>query len=103
MATDIDTKKLRVAIEWIGKLANGVNPIDGSALPENDIVNNIHISRCLFYVSNLFKIIQKESESRPELIAESYEILSMVYDSGRLEYLDIVEYTRQLRDTYNAT
>lgn len=46
MASKIDKEKLRVAIEWISKLANGVNPIDDSSLSENDIVNNIHISRC---------------------------------------------------------
>lgn len=57
MASKIDKEKLRVAIEWISKLANGVNPIDDSSLSENDIVNNIHISRCLFYVADLLENI----------------------------------------------
>ncbi len=30
MTSDVDKKKLRVAIDWISKLANGTNPIDGS-------------------------------------------------------------------------
>lgn len=73
--------------------------------PKEKLLNGqlFEYNKDVINLTNLFKIIQKESESRPELIAESYEILSMVYDSGRLEYLDIVEYTRQLRDTYNAT
>ena len=29
MTSDVDKKKLRVAIDWISKLANGTNPIDG--------------------------------------------------------------------------
>ena len=53
MSSDIDQKKLSVATDWISKLANGINPIDGSVLPDSDVVNNVHISRCLFFVSNL--------------------------------------------------
>ena len=55
MAANIDQNKLRVAINWISKLANGMSPIDGSILPDSDIVNNVHISRCLFYVSHLLE------------------------------------------------
>jgi len=57
MASDIDRNKLKVAIDWINKLAQGMNPIDGSILPDNDIVNNVHISRCLFFVSDLLNNI----------------------------------------------
>jgi hypothetical protein len=39
------------AQNYIKSLANGFNPLDNSRLPENDIVNDIRISRCLFYVS----------------------------------------------------
>ena len=63
MTSDIDQKKLRVAIDWVSKLANGMNPIDGSTLPDNDIVNNVHISRCLFFVSNLLEDIEKKKPS----------------------------------------
>ena len=33
MASEIDQNKLKVAIDWINKLANGMNPIDGKVLP----------------------------------------------------------------------
>ena len=83
MASDIDLKKLKVAIEWIGKLANGVNPIDGSILSDNNIVNNVHISRCLFYVSNtLEEIIQKKPSSKKQKKQEfqlTQEIAENVY------------------------
>jgi hypothetical protein len=55
MASDIDQNNLKVAIDWINKLANGMNPLDGSTLPDSDIVNNVHISRCLFYVSDVLR------------------------------------------------
>ena len=53
MNSPLDQNKVTVALDWITKLANGMNPIDGSILPDSDIVNNVHISRCLFFVSNL--------------------------------------------------
>ena len=70
MASKIDKEKLRVAIEWISKLANGVNPIDDSSLSENDIVNNIHISRCLFYVADLLENI---GTAKPK-VRKQYEL-----------------------------
>lgn len=39
------------AQNYIKSLANGFNPLDNSKLPDDDIVNNVQISRCLFYVS----------------------------------------------------
>ena len=57
MTSKIDKEKLRVAIEWVNKLANGVNPIDGRLVHQEDIINNIHISRCLFYVADILENI----------------------------------------------
>lgn len=37
---------------YMEKLANGINPIDDSAVPEADIVNNVRLSRCFFYVAD---------------------------------------------------
>lgn len=48
-----DIEKIKIAKEWISKLANGVNPINGQELKDDDIVNNVHISRCLFFVSEV--------------------------------------------------
>lgn len=47
----IDISKLRTAQDWIEKLANGINPLTLEPVKEDDIVNNVHISRCLFFVS----------------------------------------------------
>ena len=44
--TELET--LERAKMYIDKLANGVNPLDDSTVPENDIVNNIRLSRCFF-------------------------------------------------------
>lgn len=56
-------EKLLVAYDWVRKLANGINPLNGNAAKEDDIVNNVHISRCLFYVAD---ILGKQAERKPK-------------------------------------
>ena len=63
MISTVDPQKTKVAIEWIKKLANGINPIDGSILSDKDVVNNVHISRCLFYVAELLEEVGKRKPS----------------------------------------
>lgn len=44
---------------FVDKLANGINPLDGTDIPQNDLFNEVRISRCMFYISNLLdEIIQ---------------------------------------------
>ena len=54
----IDMEKLVTAKVWIEKLANGINPLNDELVKENDIINNVHISRCLFYVTELLDEIK---------------------------------------------
>ena len=49
----IDIEKFNSAKQWIEKLANGINPLNDELVKEEDLINNVHISRCLFYVSEL--------------------------------------------------
>ena len=56
----IDNNKTIGAKEWIQKLANGINPLDGSTIPDSDIVNNVHISRCVFYIAELLELASKK-------------------------------------------
>jgi len=46
------TKRAKVYME---KLANGINPIDDVPVSENDVVNNVRLSRCFFYVSDILR------------------------------------------------
>ncbi len=51
---------LKRARLYIESLANGVNPLTDKPVAESDCVNNIRISRCLFYVSEVLeKVIRK--------------------------------------------
>ena len=74
MNSPLDQNKVTVALEWITKLANGMNPIDGSILPDSDIVNNVHISRCLFFVSNLLEEMGRKKPSQQKQYESEFNL-----------------------------
>ena len=64
-----ELKKLARAKMYMENLANGINPLDGSLIPEDEIVNNVHVSRCLFYVSDVLnRVIEEQTEKEQEPI-----------------------------------
>lgn len=82
-------EKSIIAKDWILKLANGINPLDGSPIPEDDIVNNVHISRCLFYVAELLGTPQikgnkksKEYENEFYINPEDFDKVNIVERTG---------------------
>ena len=50
-----ELEKIEYAKSFIDKLANGINPLDNTPIPEDDIANNVRISRCFFYVSGILE------------------------------------------------
>ena len=40
---------------YLDKLAQGIDPLTGLEVPEGEIINNVRISRCLFYVSDVLR------------------------------------------------
>ena len=97
MISDIDLKKLKVAIEWIDKLANGVNPINGSTLSDNDIVNNVHISRCLFYVSNILEEIVKKKPSSKKQKKQEFQLTQEIAENVHItETTGIAMFVREI-------
>ena len=70
--TEIET--LKQAKMYMEKLANGINPIDESVIPDEDVVNNVRVSRCFFYVADVLQQVidhggitpRKESKKEPK-------------------------------------
>ena len=50
-----EIEKIKYAKSFIDKLANGINPLDGSPVPENDVVRNVRLVRCFSYVSDILQ------------------------------------------------
>lgn len=51
--TELET--LARAKMYMEKLANGINPIDGSQIPDDEVINNVRLSRCFFYVADVLR------------------------------------------------
>ena len=50
-----ELEKIERARIYMDKLANGINPIDDTMAPDEDIINNVRLSRCFFYVSDILR------------------------------------------------
>ena len=50
-----DLEVMQRAKTYIDKLANGINPLDDTTIPKDDVINNVRLSRCLFYVSDILR------------------------------------------------
>lgn len=62
--TEFET--LQRAKMYMEKLANGVNPIDGSVIPDEDVVNNVRLSRCFFYVADVLGQVINNGGTAPQ-------------------------------------
>ena len=63
-----ELEKIAHARTYIEKLANGINPLTDQPVPEDDVINQVRISRCLFYVSNLMRqMMEQQREPRPKV------------------------------------
>lgn len=60
-----ELEKIEYAKSFIDKLASGINPLDETPIPETDIVNNVRLSRCFFYVSDILRQVIENGGVRP--------------------------------------
>ena len=61
-----ELEKIEYTKSFIDKLANGINPLDGTPVPEGDLLNNVRISRCMFYVSNILRQVIENGGIKPQ-------------------------------------
>lgn len=59
------------AKEYLDKLANGIDPITDRAVPDGDVINNVRISRCLFYVSDVLRQVIESGGIKVKAIRKS--------------------------------
>lgn len=65
-----ELEKIEYAKSFMDKLANGINPLDDSPIPEEDIANNVRLSRCFFYVSDILRQVIENGGVRPAKTAK---------------------------------
>jgi hypothetical protein len=79
---------LDIAIQYIRRMAEGRNPVNNRPAPENEVLTNVNVNRCLKFVEEILTdvrsaggtvgLVQKSSAARKPSIAEifPYEVLS---------------------------
>lgn len=84
-----ELEKIVYAKTFIDKLANGINPLDETPIPDDDIVHNVRLSRCFFYVSS---ILQKEIDRQQKKAPKPERPKKLPFSITR-EQLDQFEYS----------
>ena len=81
-----DIEVLKHAQRYVESMANGINPLTGEMVAEDDLVNNVRISRCLFYVNDKLKGLI-EGVGRPQRKKKEKE--PFVYDQSKIDLVKI--------------
>lgn len=86
---------------YLEKLANGVNPLTDEEVAENDVVNNVRISRCLFYVTDILKQITSTGSfeiKKSEFNLTQKQLADFEYSSTPIT---VTEMTKRLNELAN--
>lgn len=60
-----ELEKIERARMYMDKLANGIDPIDDSAIPDGDVIHNVRLSRCFFFVSDVLRQVIENGGLKP--------------------------------------
>jgi len=100
---------LKHAKNYIEKMANGINPLTDENVPDNDIINNVRISRCLFYINGVLGevlsnggITNNKTKKIPFNISKE-EINKYQYSDEDLSISKIVKRINELVSKENMT
>lgn len=86
-----ELEKIAYAKSFIDKLAEGINPIDGKKIPDGEAVNNVRLSRCFFYVSDILRQVIENGGITPSALPKEKKGKKRAYyllpeHTGRFEY-----------------
>ena len=83
---------------YMDKLANGINPINDQPIEENDIVNNVRLSRCFFYVSDILRqvienggLVSKSKRKRMAFSISEEELGNYEYSDEPISITNVVK------------
>lgn len=82
-----DLEVMQHAQDYIKSLANGVDPLAGEIIENDSVINNIRISRCLFYVSDVLqKVIDNGGDVNARKITKGLLPFSITEEQiGKIE------------------
>lgn len=92
-----EIEEIKYAKSIIENLAQGVNPLNGEMVPDDEIINNVKVSRCLFYVSDLLEKlckgepVKKEKKLKTPFFIEEVELEKFEYSDYGIAISEIIQ------------
>lgn len=100
-----ELEKMQRAKMYIDKMANGINPIDDAPAADSDMINNVRLSRCLFYVSDVLRqvidnngVIGKVKSSKKAFFLSSDSINNFSFSKTPISVSEITKRLNDLAD-----
>ena len=101
-----ELEKIAYAKSFIDELANGINPIDNQPVAEYDVVNNVRLTRCFFFVSDILRqVIENGGTIPPKKKAKSSfsitkeQLARYIYSKFLISVSEIAKKINELVDT----
>lgn len=98
-------EKLLLADEYISSLAKGLHPITKAILPEDSVINDVKIVRCLYFVSEAIKEAmncdKKKAERKKPFSISQNEISRFKISNGEITISAIVRKLNELKNDEN--
>ncbi len=101
-----DYEVLQRANMYIKKMAQGINPLTDEPVDDEDLINNVRISRCLFYVSEVLENVingsysyKKNVEKKSPFYVEEKDLEHFNYSETPIALSVIAEKLNELIDT----
>lgn len=100
-----EIEKIAYAKSFVDKLANGINPIDNTPVKDDDVINNVRLSRCLFYVSDILRQVVENGgviKSSKYLAPFSVSAEQLIHFSYSDAPISISEIAKRINDLINT-
>lgn len=98
-------EKLLLADKYISSLAKGLHPITKAILPEDSVINDVKIVRCLYFVSEAIKEAmncdKKKAERKKPFSISQNEISRFKISNGEITISAIVRKLNELKNDEN--
>lgn len=98
-------EKLLLADKYISSLAKGLHPITKAVLPEDSVINDVKIVRCLYFVSEAIKEAmncdKKKAERKKPFSISQNEISRFKISNGEITISAIVKKLNELKNDEN--
>ena len=91
-----EIEEIKYAKSIIESLARGINPLSGETISDDAVINNVKISRCLFYVIDVLEklcqgeYIKKENITKAPFIIKEGELDNFDYADDGISMTDII-------------